>query len=118
MRNQSSHIQTVRQRRKARTRARIKGTDSRPRLTVFRSLRYTYAQLIDDTTGKTLWTGSTTKLSGANGKTAAAFKLGELAAAGAKAKNISRAVFDRGAYRFHGRVQAVAEGARKAGLQL
>lgn len=118
MRNQSSHIQAVRQRRKSRTRARIKGTDSRPRLTVFRSLRYTYAQLIDDTAGNTLWAGSTTKMSGGQDKTAAAFKLGELAAAGAKEKKISLAVFDRGAYRFHGRVKAVAEGARKAGLPL
>lgn len=111
-------MQAVRQRRKFRTRAKIKGTDSRPRLTVFRSLRYTYAQLIDDAAGITLWAGSTTKLGDTNNKTAAAWKLGELAAAGAKAKKISRAVFDRGAYRFHGRVKAVAEGARKAGLPL
>ncbi len=118
MRNTSSNIQAVRQRRKTRTRAKIKGTDSRPRLTVFRSLRDTYAQLIDDTTGKTLWAGTTAKISDAKDKTAAAFKLGERAAAGAKEKKISRAVFDRGAYRFHGRVKAVAEGARKFGLQL
>ena len=111
-----SHIQQLRDRRKIRTRARVTGTALRPRLSVFRSLRYTSAQLIDDGSGTTLWSGTTRKITGVKGKQAAAEQLGELVAREALAKKIGTVVFDRGAYRYHGRVKAVAEGARKGGL--
>lgn len=111
-----SHIQQLRDRRKVRTRARVTGTAVRPRLSVFRSLRFTYAQLIDDGSGTTLWSGSTKKITGVKGKQTAAEQLGQEAAQAALAKKISAVVFDRGAYRYHGRVKAVAEGARKGGL--
>ena len=117
MANRETATQQRRERRALRTRATLFGTAIRPRLSVFRSLRFTYAQLIDDAAGVTLWAGSTIGIKGAKGKTAAAEKLGALAADGAKAKKIDAVVFDRGAYRYHGRVKAVAEGARKAGLK-
>ncbi len=85
-------------------------------MSVFRSLRFTNVQLIDDAAGTTLWSGTTQTIAGAKNKTQAAFQLGELAAAGARAQGITRAVFDRGRYRYHGRVKAAAEAARKGGL--
>jgi len=110
-------MQQRRRRREIRTRARVTGTARRPRLSIFRSLRYTNAQVIDDTVGMTLWSGSTKGMSGDLGKTDAAFKLGRLAAQGVLEKKISTVVFDRGPYRYHGRVRAVAEGARQGGLE-
>lgn len=114
--------QRNRKRRARRTRARIAlnvGTATRPRLSVFRSNAYTYVQLIDDTTGKTLGSVSTR----ADGKkkkltkTDAARELGARAAELARALKLDRVVFDRGSYAYHGRVRAVAEGARAAGLE-
>lgn len=111
-------------RRKARIRSRISGTEQKPRLSVFRSSRYTYAQLIDDANGKTVLSASTFSLEGSKAKKGEAkkqdlsSKLGEFLAKKALEKGIKQAVFDRGAYKFHGRVKAVAEGAKKAGLNI
>ena len=107
-------------RRKVRVRKRIFGTDERPRLSVFRSAKHMYAQLIDDVTGKTLAAVSTL------GKAAAATdgkKVDQAKAVGlklaeaCKAKNIEAVVFDRNGFRYHGRVRAVAEAAREGGLK-
>lgn len=114
-------------RRKNRVRAGIFGTAQKPRLSVFRSNRYTYAQLIDDAAGKTILSASTIfsdpaaakkKEKKAAGKRLQPAELGELLAKKAAEKGIKQAVFDRGAYKFHGRVKAVAEGAKKAGLKV
>ena len=104
-----------------RTRARIFGTAAVPRLSVFRSNRLSYVQLIDDDKGHTLAAVSANDLSAADRKkpkVAQAYAMGELLAEKAHAAGIAKAVFDRGAYRYHGRVAAVAEGARKGGLAL
>ncbi len=107
----------TRQLRKARTRARIFGTQEKPRLSVFRSNRYVWAQLIDDAHEKTLAAATSRGLVKTK-KTEAAKKVGEMIAEKAKALKISAAVFDRGEYRYHGRLKAVAEGARAGGLKL
>lgn len=113
--------QELRAARHSRVRARVKGTAGMPRLSVFRSLKSMMVQLIDDTTGKTLCavSGAEVKpgaVEGKAGKVAHAFLIGQALAAKATAKGITKAVFDRGGYRFHGRVAAVAEGARAGGL--
>ena len=112
----------IAKRRHARVRARISGTAERPRLNVFRSLEHIYAQVIDDTAGHTLVSASTIdrelrdKVAG-KGKSEAAKMVGELIAKRAQQVGIQTVVFDRGGYRFHGRVKALAEGAREAGLK-
>lgn len=111
-----------RARRKARIRARISGTAERPRLNVFRSLTNIYAQVIDDEKGHTLVSASTVDKEVAvavDGKTKreAAKIVGQFVAQRAKAAGITRVVFDRGGYRYHGRVAALAEGAREGGLE-
>lgn len=99
-------------------RKRISGTAERPRLAVFRSNKQIYAQLIDDVAGHTLISASSRKMTDAKGtKTELAKEVGMALAAQAKEKNISSVVFDRGGYLYHGRVKAVAEGAREGGLQ-
>jgi len=108
------HGQRVR--RALRVRAKIHGTAKLPRLSVFRSLRYISAQLINDDNGKTLVAASDKGLSG--NKTDKAKAVGKALATIAKEKKISRAVFDRASYRYHGRVKALADGAREAGLEL
>lgn len=101
-----------RERRALRTRTRIKGTAQKPRVSVFRSNTRLSVQLIDDRVGKTLFSAQ-----GAKGiKKAAA--LGKKVAEAARKANITEVVFDRGAYRYHGNVKAIAEGARAAGLKL
>ena len=102
--------------RKRRIRARVLGTSVRPRLSVFRSLRNISAQVIDDAAGKTLFSAST-KEAKAKMTLDGAKKVGELLAKKAKDAGISAVVFDRNAYRYHGRVKALAEGAREGGLQ-
>lgn len=111
-------------RRHARVRAKIKGTAERPRLSVFRSNRFIWAQLVDDVAGKTL-AHVTDWEKPAKGKKASkearvmrAAKVGEKIGKMAMEQKISAVVFDRGGYRYHGRVKAIAEGARKAGVQL
>ncbi len=111
----------ARTRRHMRLRKRISGTAERPRLVVTRSSRHMVAQLVDDTTGRTLASASTLEadLRGAEGdKTAKARRVGELVAERAKAAGVDAAVFDRGGNKYHGRVAAVADGAREGGLTL
>ncbi|MDP2695885.1 MAG: 50S ribosomal protein L18 [bacterium] len=102
--------------RKRRTRAKLSGTAKRPRLSVFRSNKFTYAQLIDDESMKTVVSVSTRSIDG-KGKTEKAKSVGEALAAEAKKAGISTVLFDRGHYKYHGRVKAVAEGARASGLK-
>ncbi len=105
--------------RHKRVRGKVSGTPERPRLNVFRSETNIYAQVIDDTTGKTLASASSLEkdFSCDGTKTDAAKKVGQTVAERAKAKGIEKVVFDRGGYLYHGRVQALAEGAREGGLQ-
>ena len=105
--------------RHVRVRGKISGTPERPRLNVFRSNANIYAQLIDDVNGVTLVAANTLEKSfeGATGNAEAAKKVGLILAERAKAKGIDTVVFDRGGYVYHGRVQALAEGAREGGLQ-
>lgn len=102
--------------RKRRIRSRVIGTPERPRLSVYRSLRGISAQVIDDTAGKTLVSAST-KEAKAKMTVEGAKKVGELIAKKAKDAGIAAVVFDRNAYQYHGRVKALAEGAREGGLQ-
>ncbi len=108
-----------RQKRHKRVRAKISGTPERPRLNVFRSNTNIYAQIIDDVNGVTLVSASSLdkSIDGYGGNAEAAKKVGELLAERAKDKGISNVVFDRGGYIFHGRVAALAEGAREGGLE-
>ena len=108
----------VRLRRPLRVRKKISGTPERPRLNVFRSNTNIYAQVIDDVNGVTLASASSLDMKLENGgNVEAATKVGEEVAKRALAKNIETVVFDRGGYIYHGRVQALAEGAREAGLK-
>ena len=109
---------TPRTRRALRVRARIRGTAERPRLSIFRSANALYSQLIDDSVGKTLISASTRGIQDAKTKTDAATMLGTLIAEHAKKAGITKAILDRGSYKYHGRVRAFAEGARKGGLTL
>lgn len=114
---------STREKRKIRIRKKIYGTSEKPRLSVYRSLNHMYAQLIDDTQSLSLGTVSTkTKdlagdLQAAEGKVAKAFIIGKAIAELAKSKNITTVVFDRSGYLYHGRIKAVADGAREGGLQ-
>lgn len=112
----------ARLKRHLRVRKKISGTTQRPRLSVYRSSKHIYAQLIDDVSGATLASASTVdkELSGQvgnGGNVEAARKVGELIAQRAKAKGYESVVFDRGGYLYHGRIQALADAAREAGLQ-
>lgn len=109
-----------RYRRHLRVRKKVEGTPARPRLVVFRSLKHIYAQLVDDTRGATLLGVADTSEGIAvegPGKVARAKAVGKLIAEKAKAQGITKVVFDRAGYRYHGRVQAVADGAREGGLE-
>ncbi len=115
----SSRLSTreARLRRHRRVRGKVRGTAERPRLVVFRSNRGIFAQLVDDDSGRTLAASSWLDLGKAEGdKSAQAAEVGKALAAGAKKAGIDRAVFDRGGYLFHGRVKALADGAREGGL--
>jgi large subunit ribosomal protein L18 len=111
-----------RHRRHLRIRAKVTGTAERPRLTVFRSLNHMYAQLVDDLAGRTILTVSSldkdvaSSVGSAKGKIAASKTVGKHLAAKAKEKGIERVCFDRSGYLYHGRVKAVADGAREGGL--
>ncbi len=107
----------ARERRHTRVRKKIAGDGARPRLAVYRSNRYIYAQLIDDVGARTLAQVSDREVPG-DDKTARAKAAGELLASRAKSAGIERAVFDRGGRLYHGRVAALAEGAREGGLQI
>lgn len=112
-----------RQRVKVHIRMRVTGTAERPRLTVFRSLRHVYAQVVDDSTGKTLLGVSDVskdladQFKDVKGQVAIGKKVGQLLARKAAEKNIAQVVFDRNGFRYHGVVKAVADGAREGGLK-
>ena len=107
--------QDLRFRRHLRVRQRVAGTAERPRLVVFRSLKHIYAQLVDDSTSRTLASVSDHKLTGK--KSEKSTEVGKLIAQRAKDAGLTKVVFDRAGYRFHGRVKAVADGAREGGLE-
>ena len=106
----------ARQRRKIRIRKKISGTADRPRLVVFRSNLHMYAQVVDDVTGSTLAAASTLTLS-RQGEKFGAEAVGKEIARLAKEKNIDKVVFDRNGYLYHGKIKAVADGAREGGLE-
>ncbi len=111
----------LRLKRKKRIRKKLSGTEDRPRMSVFRSAKHIYSQIIDDTKGITLATASTTEKEVIEqqkfeNKTAAATYIGQLIAQRATEKGIKSVVFDRNGFLYHGRIKAVSDGARKAGL--
>ena len=123
-----SHSKKIRIKRKRRNRAhlrlrkRVEGTPARPRLAVYKSLRYIYAQVIDDHSGRTLAQASSAEpelkqgLSGSTGNIEAARRVGEVVAERAKTQGLEKVVFDRGGSIYHGKIKAVADGARAKGL--
>lgn len=119
---EEQQVREARIRRHQRVRKTVTGSSERPRLNVFRSLKHIYAQVIDDSMGHTLLSASTldNDIQGqVNGmkKTEAAELVGKLLAERALASGVTKVVFDRGGYKYHGRVKALAEAARKAGLE-
>lgn len=118
----SEKSRTARKRRHHRVRTKLAGTEARPRLNVFRSLRHIYAQIINDEVGRTLVSASTAEedvrkqIEGLN-KTAQAPVVGKVLAERALARGVTQVVFDRGGYKYHGRVRALAEGTREGGLE-
>ena len=114
------HLRKVRQER---VRKKVSGTPERPRLSVFRSLKHIYAQVIDDTTGRTIVAASSQEADksggpeGAGTKTDVSSAVGKTLAERAIAAGVSRVVFDRGGCKYHGRVKALADGSREGGLQ-
>jgi large subunit ribosomal protein L18 len=117
----SAKQRNARLRRHTRVRKKVRGTAERPRLAVFRSNKHITAQVIDDTTGRTLASATTTaadlRSAGGTGNKDAATTVGRLVAERAKAAGIAKVVFDRGGFLYHGRVAAVADAAREAGLE-
>lgn len=108
-----------RERRHTRVREKIRGNAARPRLAVFRSLTHIYAQLVDDDAGRTLAAASSREAKDAKGKRIDSAKtVGSLLGDRAKQKGVTEVVFDRGGYRYHGRVKALADGVREAGVKL
>ena len=114
------HLRKVRQQR---VRKKVAGTPERPRLSVFRSLKHIYAQVIDDTTGRTIASASSQEAVKDGGgspivpKTAVSTAVGKMVAERAMAEGVTRVVFDRGGCKYHGRVKALAEGSREGGLE-
>lgn len=102
--------------RHARVRKKVSGAAERPRLCVFRSLRHIYAQVIDDTSGRTLAAASSKEAAVAGAKVEVSQAVGKLVAERAKSAGITQVIFDRGGYKYHGRVKALAEGSREGGL--
>ena len=107
----------ARQRRHRRIRVTLSGTTTRPRLNVYRSLQHIYAQVIDDSTGSTLAAASTLGVDVTGSKTERARAVGKTIAERAREKGINTVVFDRGGYLYHGRIKALADAAREAGLE-
>ncbi|MFN8220646.1 MAG: 50S ribosomal protein L18 [Fimbriimonadales bacterium] len=103
--------------RHKRLRKKVSGTSERPRLAVFRSLKHIYAQVIDDSTGTTIVAASSQEKGMAGGNAEGAKKVGEALAKRAQEKGVKQVVFDRGGFRYHGRVANLAEAAREAGLE-
>jgi large subunit ribosomal protein L18 len=116
--NKNTDKQVRRTRRRADIRSRVVGTPERPRLCIYKSLNHFYAQVIDDLAGKTLAAASSaSKTAGKTGNSESAAKVGSQLAEKAKAAGVKKVVFDRGGFKFHGRVRAFADAARKAGLE-
>jgi len=119
--NKNKQKTVRRQRRRIGIRKRVSGTPSRPRLTVYRSLNHMYAQVVDDLAGKTLVSASSrdkdSKIEGTTGNSKGAESVGTLLAERAKAAGVTAVVFDRGGFKFHGRIKAFADAARKGGLE-
>jgi large subunit ribosomal protein L18 len=116
----TSYKEQLKVRRQKRVRKKVSGTDSRPRLSVFRSNRHIYAQVIDDVSGRTLVAASSMEKSldvGGKKKAEQASEVGKAIAARAREAGVETVVFDRGGNLYHGRVKALAEGAREAGLR-
>jgi large subunit ribosomal protein L18 len=118
----AASVREARERRRKRVRRRVRGTDERPRLSVFRSDRHTYVQVITDESKKTVLAVSTLTAElraqlGKTGDVTAAKQVGLLAARRCQEKGITRVIFDRNGFLYHGRVRAVADGAREGGLQ-
>jgi large subunit ribosomal protein L18 len=103
--------------RHRRVRSRVSGGEDRPRLSVFKANRHIYAQLIDDNAGKTLASASSLEIKSKGKKSEIAKEVGKLVATKATAKNIKTVKFDRGGFAYHGRIKALAEGAREGGLE-
>lgn len=121
-RNHRQHIDAQRLRRQRHVRKKLAGTPERPRLAIFRSSKHIYAQVIDDQTGRTLAAAGTVEPAfkqetGYGGNKSAAAAVGKLVAERAKGAGIDKVCFDRRSYKYHGRVQALADAAREAGLQ-
>ena len=120
--SQKNIREEARQKRKTRIRKRIFGTEQRPRLSVFRSAKHIYAQIVVDSTGSTILAASSLSPEikeelGTLKKSEAAKKVGELLGRKAAEKNIRKVVFDRNGFLYHGRIKALAEGARESGLE-
>lgn len=115
MKNSSNN--SLRLKRKRRVRAKISGSEKRPRLSVFKSLSGIYVQVINDSKGKTLASASLGEIKKAKNDAMGAKEVGKLIAKKCEAKKIKEIVFDRSGYQFHGKVKALAEGAREGGLQ-
>ena len=120
MSSSAKHKRELRVRRHARVRKKVRGTPERPRLAVFRSARHISAQVIDDVSGRTLAAASSVEPGlgdGPTGNVATARAVGAALAERARAAGVDQVVFDRGGYRYHGRVAAIADAAREAGLE-
>jgi large subunit ribosomal protein L18 len=114
----SQHRRMARAARRERVRKKVRGTDARPRLSVFRSNKYLYAQVISDETGRTIAAATTLNAGGAGVTVEKAKRLGAEIAEKCKALGVGQVVFDRAGYRYHGRIKALAEAAREAGLRI
>ncbi len=113
----STKIKAKRQtRRKIHIRKALTGSTERPRLTVFRSLSHIYAQIIDDTTGQTVVSASSVEAKATGGNVKAAAEIGKRLAEKAKAAGVTKVAFDRNGFKYHGRIKALADGAREGGL--
>ncbi|HEV7278705.1 MAG TPA: 50S ribosomal protein L18 [Pirellulaceae bacterium] len=121
MANKNKYLSAQRTRRRHRVRNRMQGTPERPRLTVFRSLQHISVQLVDDLSGRTIAAAGTYEAGGRgegpNGNKDAAARIGQLIAERAKQAGVTKIAFDRGHYKYHGRVAALAEAARQGGLE-
>lgn len=117
MRDRIKEKRTKQTRRKNRSRSKIYGTHERPRLAIKRSLSHIYAQVIDDEKGLTIAAASDLKMKSKGSKMEIAHEVGKTVAKEAQAKKIKKVVFDRGGNKYHGRVKALAEGAREGGLE-
>lgn len=115
--NKNKQKNELKAKRAARTRAKIKAVSDGLRLSIFRSAKHISAQVIDDSKGITLVCSSDKEIKEKTNKKTAAFQVGELLGAKCKEKNIEKIVFDKGSYKYHGRVKELAEGARKSGLK-